>query len=178
MVLYHGSPVAGLKVLQPFLSNHGKPYVYLSNNDTLALIYAHNPVPRPYSFFSYRFDDKKQLHYDEYFPDALRVIYSGQSGWVYTCEADLPVLKEMPWVYLSQTPVDVIHSRFVPDLYEELLLRQEAGQLCVHRYETLTEPMLRCIKTMGLEEIEKYGLRNKPDDPYRQFLHEHYPELI
>ena len=40
MLLYHGSSVSGLTQLKPFLSEHQKPYVYLSSNPVVALLYA------------------------------------------------------------------------------------------------------------------------------------------
>lgn len=51
MLLYHGSCVGGLNELTPFLSEHKKPYVYLSSNPVVALLYAVKPVPKPFSFY-------------------------------------------------------------------------------------------------------------------------------
>lgn len=36
MILYHGASVGGLNELQPHLSEHGKPYVYFSENPVVA----------------------------------------------------------------------------------------------------------------------------------------------
>lgn len=51
MLLYHGSAVTGLTTLTPRQSNHERPYVYLTDSATLALLYAHNPIARPGGFF-------------------------------------------------------------------------------------------------------------------------------
>lgn len=40
MILYHGSPMGGLAELTPFLSEHGKPYIYFADNPLVALLYA------------------------------------------------------------------------------------------------------------------------------------------
>lgn len=53
---YHGSPVGGLNELKPFLSEHGKPYIYFSSSPIVALLYAVKPVPKPFSFYPYGFD--------------------------------------------------------------------------------------------------------------------------
>ena len=37
MTFYHGSPIGGLNELQPFLSEHGKPYIYFATNPLVAL---------------------------------------------------------------------------------------------------------------------------------------------
>lgn len=66
MKLYHGSSVPGIRALRPALSNHGRPYVYLTDIEPLAAIYAHNPLPSPYGFFPYLWYQGK-LHYEEYF---------------------------------------------------------------------------------------------------------------
>lgn len=55
MTLYHGSPVADLKELKPYLSEHGKPYIYFAENPLIALLYAVKPVPKPFSFYPYGF---------------------------------------------------------------------------------------------------------------------------
>lgn len=53
MTLYHGSPVADLKEMKPYLSEHGKPYIYFAENPLIALLYAVKPVPKPFSFYPY-----------------------------------------------------------------------------------------------------------------------------
>lgn len=45
MHFYHGSPIGGLDELKPFLSEHGKPYIYFSSSPIVALLYAVKPVP-------------------------------------------------------------------------------------------------------------------------------------
>lgn len=40
MILYHGSPVGELTELKPFLSEHGRPYLYFADNPLVALLYA------------------------------------------------------------------------------------------------------------------------------------------
>ncbi len=39
MTFYHGSPIGGLSELQPFLSEHGKAYIYFATNPLVALFY-------------------------------------------------------------------------------------------------------------------------------------------
>ena len=47
MTFYHGSPIGGLNKLEPFLSEHGRHYIYFATNPLVALLYAVKPVPKP-----------------------------------------------------------------------------------------------------------------------------------
>lgn len=178
MTLFHGSATGGITQLRPFVSNHGKAYVYLCDSEALATLYAHNALPRPNGWFPYWFNKDGQLGYDEYFPGQLEAFYQGQSGYVYTAEAELPRLDKMPWVHLSESPVDVAACRYIPDLLEELLSLEARGRLIIRRHETLPERMVETIRLMVLKEIKEKDLRSHPEDAYAQFIHAHYPELL
>lgn len=174
MLLYHGSPAGDLTELCPFPSNHDRPYVYLTDNPTLALLYAHNPIKRPGGFFPYYFSKDGRLHYDEYFADQLRVMYRGHSGYVYTTEPEsLPTLDRMPWVHLSDAPVPVAACCFIPDLYEALLDAERAGSIILHRYESIPEAQQEIHR-----KIVRRSLEGRSEDDYVRFLREHMPEVF
>lgn len=46
MKLYHGSDAGGLQTLTPRLADHGKPYVYLTDNRVAAALYAARRLSR------------------------------------------------------------------------------------------------------------------------------------
>lgn len=71
MPFYHGSPIGGINELKPFLSEHGKPYIYFAANPLVALLYAVKPVPKPFSFYPYGFDKNGRVVYSEYFENAF-----------------------------------------------------------------------------------------------------------
>ena len=179
MKLYHGSSVPGITQLKPFLTGPDNP-VCLTHNAAMATLYTHNPLPRPLGWFPYDWDKEGNLHYKEYYPDAMADIYKGHSGYVYTCEGDfdLPHPDKMPWVYLSTEPVAVSNCRFIPDIYEELLTLEQAGRLTVHRYETLAEGQLAWIRQMVEQQIDSFHLRDNPDSEYARFIHAHYPDQL
>lgn len=173
MQLYHGSPTGGIAELRPAPSNHGKPYVYLTDCPTLAQLYAHNPIERPGGFFPYWFDKAGTLHYDEYFPDQTRRMYAGHSGWVYTADvADIPRLDKMPWVYLAEDHVPVNGAQFVPDLYAALLDAEAAGRLVLHRYEDIPEAQRERHLQVVRRSLEGHG-----EDDYRRFVREYMPQV-
>lgn len=174
MLLYHGSPIKGLTELRPFPSNHDQPYVYLTPCPTLALLYAHNPIERPGGFFPYYFSKDGQLHYDEYFPNQLRVMYQGHSGCIYAADEDaFPTLEKMPWVYLANRPVTVTACRFIPDLYGALLDAEQDGRLILHRYESLPGPQQEIHR-----RIVRQSLEGHDEDAYVRFIREHMPEVF
>ena len=176
MKLYHGSQTGGIEFLQPFTSNHGKPYVYLTNNKVLATLYAYNPLTRPYGWFPYWFSkDFKNLFYDEYFKEAAYKIYSGKRGFVYEVEADLPSLDNMPWVYVSETPVKIIGCEVVEDIYTQLLDYQSVGQIEIIPNSKIKPEI---IDKIVIKEINKYGYNKNSDDEYAVFLKTHFPHLF
>ena len=67
MTFYHGSPIGGLNKLEPFLSEHGRHYIYFATNPLVALLYAVKPVPKPFSFYPYGFDKHGNVIYSEYY---------------------------------------------------------------------------------------------------------------
>lgn len=183
MKLYHGSCVGGIEYLEPRGYEGKTPLVYLTDNEVLAAIYAHNPLPPPNGWFSYRFSSDGLLHYDEYFKSQLTEIYSGKRGFVYTIAADdlnfeLKQHDKMRWVYTSEKPVLVSSCREVPDILSELLKCESEGKLKVHRYETIPKRVLKSIDNDMLAEIENNDLRSKPDDPYFKYIVEHFPHLF
>lgn len=174
MTLYHGSHLSGLTVLKPSLSNHDKAYVYLSDNATLALFYAYNPIRRPGGFFPYWFDKHGTLLYDEYFPDQLRLIYAGHDGWIYHTDADsLPRLDKMPWVHLSESPVPITHAEYIPDLYQAMLDAEKAGKFVFNRYESIPESQRDIHR-----RVVRNSLAGRGEDDYVQFMRRHIPELF
>lgn len=86
MIFYHGSSVKGLKELKPFLSEHGKPYIYFATNSLIALLYAVKPVPKPFSFYPYGFDKNGNVVYSEYYENAFYDLYKGKTGYLYECD--------------------------------------------------------------------------------------------
>ena len=177
MVLYHGSPTGGITALRPALSNHGKPYVYLTHSKPLALLYAHNPLPAPQGWFPYFWRDDV-LHYDEYFPGALAEIYGGQGGWVYTCEGEWPALEKMPWVYLSQEEVPVAAARYVPDLLAALLEWERRGELIIHRYEDIPEKQREIHRRVVARSAEGLDSGDPGVREYLDFIRTHMPGVL
>lgn len=177
-MLYHGSGTPGIQTLLPRQSNHDQPYVYFTDSEALATIYAHNVMTPPNGWFTYCWDKDGRLIYEEYFPGQLTEFYAGQQGYLYACDLPLRPMAQMPWVYLSDAAVPVTSCRKIPDLLEELLAWEQRGKLLIRRYETLSAAALDTIRRIVLKEIEKDALREHPEAEYARFIHQHFPELL
>lgn len=173
MKLYHGSSTPDLATLCPFVSNHEKPYVYLTHSEVLATIYAYNPLPRPSGLFSYWWRKDGILCYDEYFKNQLEEIYSGQTGYVYECEGVFPPLERMPWIYLSEQGVPTLRCRKIPDLYQQLLQYEQEGLLFVQRYDQVSEKQREIWANVVRQSLEQADLSTLAGQEYAAYIRAH-----
>lgn len=178
-MLYHGSSAGGLTELKPFISEHGKPYIYFSSNPVVALFYTVHAVERPYNWFPYGFKDGIPV-YNEYYPDALADIYKGKTGFLYEFDsiqgAENPT--EINCACVCKTPVSVGRVIEVSDVYEALIEYEKRGELVIERYENLNDEQKKRIEKMMKSEIESFELRDKPDCSYTKFLESRFPNLF
>lgn len=177
-MLYHASSTPGIRLLEPRISNHGTPLVYLSRKRENVLVYLSNAIERfcRSSGFShtgpwckwgpYGFGRDGLIRLEEYYPNALEETYAGVSGYIYHC-ADVPDSGEtiqIPDAVTSRQPVDVLDCELVPDALEAILRAEAAGLLHIHRYAQLTQPELDWIRRTMTEEYQTAA----PD--YRHFI--------
>ena len=90
-MLYHASPVGGLRVLEPAVSNHGRALVYFSRKRENVLVYLCNAVERYCretgfahtgrwtKWGPYGFEPDGRLRLEEYYPDALEAIVRAEA---------------------------------------------------------------------------------------------------
>lgn len=172
MVYYHCSPTAGLAVLEPRkpMSFEKTAKVYLTTLLPMALMY----TVRNYEY-SYGYTKEGKIYFDEYFPNALEILYRGKSASLYLCNPDKTEKTRIPNEAISETAVPVISETHIPDAYEALLEQERLGLLVIHRYHELSEGMLNWIRKGEAEVIRKAKLINTPG-PMADYYREHYPE--
>ncbi len=184
-MLFHASPVAGIQVLEPRVSNHGTPLVYLSDCRENVLVYLSNAVEKfcreagfpPRDSYrkwgSYGFGEDGVLKLDEYWPNATRETYEGVSGYVYAVKGgdDLKPLADIPHAYVSSKPLQVAECEFVPDAYQAMEQAAEEGKLHLSFYGENSEAMLEWIEKSVRQEFEEA----KDDPDYREFLKAKFP---
>lgn len=184
---YHASQTPGIQVLEPRISNHGAPLVYLSDRRENVLVYLSNAVEKfcrerglpPQSSYckwgSYGFAPNGLLQLDEYWPHATEETYGGVSGYIYTVEGGSrpESLPDIPHAYISREPVPVTGCQFIPDALTALREAAAAGEIILRSYEENSGEMLRWIRESARQEYED------PKSPayYREFLKAKFPFL-
>lgn len=172
MAYYHCSPKTGLTVLEP-----GRPKTF----DKPARVYMTTLLPMALMYtvqnyeYSYGYTKDGQIYFDEYFPNALEVLYRGKSASLYLCDPAATETTQIPNEAVSEAAVPVISETYIPDACEALLEQERLGTLVIRRYHELPEEMLCWIRRVEADCIRKYGLMHttgKMADYYR----EHYPE--
>ena len=177
---YHASPLGGLRILKPHVSNHGVPLVYFSNKRENVLVYLSNAVERFcretgfvhdgswYKWASYGFQKDGRQCIEEYYPDALRKTYEGVSGYIYRAETvpQAEMQLRIPNAVASSEAVQVVDCEFVRDAYAEILTAEAQGLLTVQRFAQMTQPQRRWLERTLQTEYK--NAENHPD--YRYFL--------
>ena len=172
MAYYHCSPTAGLTVLEPRkpVSFEKPARVYLTTLLPMALMY----TVRNYEY-SYGYTKEGQIYFDEYYPNALEILYRGKSASLYLCDPESTESTRIPNEAVSEKAVPVINETYIPDACEALLEQERLGTLVIHRYHELSAEMLNWILKVQADIIKKSNLIHTPG-PMADYYREHYPE--
>lgn len=188
MLYYHASPTPGIEILEPRVSNHGTPLVYVSQKAENVLVYLSNAVERfcrgtgfahdgpYYKWASYGFDKDGVLLLEEYWPDALEDTYAGAPGYIYTLPHTdaLQPMPDIPGAFSSAQPLPVCGCTFVPDALEALLDAEREGRIRIRRYAELGENTRRWLAKV----IPQDYAANAAHPEYRAFLRAKFPALF
>lgn len=174
MIFYHGSPLAGITELGTRSVTHDQAkasVVYLTPNRAYALFYIRD---LDVNYVTCGVTADGFIRYDERFPEQLRTVYKGKSGYLYHCAVG-DGLEETSTrdVWVSHSPVPVGYTEFIPDVYEEILKYEETGQVKVMRYETLTAEQKQDVRDMILHSVYKY-ISKKTISKKAAFYKEHF----
>ena len=185
---YHASQVANIKVLEPRISNHKKPLVYLSSKRENVLVYLSNAIEKyckekEFSFNGswqkwgpYGFTEDGRLRLEEYYPNAFEETYRGVSGFIYftsqkpTPEMDIQIRDAVA----TRQCVPVEGVEFIEDAYEAIMEVAEKGLIEIRKYEEQPQKQLEWIKRIITSEYAEAG--NQLD--YKYFLENKFPFLL
>ena len=177
-MLYHASQTPDIKILEPRISNHRKPLVYLSQKRENVLVYLSNAVEKHcrengfvhegvYTKWGpYGFNSEGVLVLDEYYPDATRETYEGMSGYIYSAFETGKPMEDIPFAFVADKSVEVRDCEFVDDAYAALLQATEQGKIILNSYENNTPQKLKWIEKTVREEYEN----PKSTAEYKYFL--------
>ena len=181
MILYHGSNTANIRVLQPHLADHDRPYIYMSTLEVVAAFYMCNAVERPYYWFPYGFDKETGVPvYHELYPNALKEVSDGVSGSIYIVDADedsiLP-FKNIPVARLATQPVKVLKEIKVENAYDLFMQYVAEGKMKIGRFEDKTEKAIVNWHSMVLSYVKEKDMIKTPDCSYALFVKEKFPSV-
>ena len=123
---YHCSPVSGLTLLQPQKPQHfdKDALVYMTTSLPMALMYGIRNFE-----YTYGYTKDGQIYYEEYFPDALRILYEGKSASLYECAPPETEQTQIPNEVVSRLPVRICREIPIPDVMQALLEQEQMGAL-------------------------------------------------
>lgn len=177
---YHASPIKGIEILKPHISNHRVPLIYFSKKRENVLVYLSNAIEKYcretgfqhtgkwQKWGPYGFNKDHTQRIEEYYPHALSDTYQGVSGYIYSVETivDSGFQVQIPDAATSSEPVPVVHCEFIPDAYEAILAAERESLITIRRYEDSTPAQLEWNKRTIREEY-----KNAMDQPdYRHFI--------
>lgn len=172
MEFYHCSPTAGLAVLEPRKPEaFSKPRsVYMTTLLPMALMYG----IRNYEY-SYGYTKEGQIYFDEYFPNALEILYRGKCASLYLCDPVSTSTTKIPNEAISDEAVPVIRETYIPDVCEALLEQERLGTLVINRYQELSQRKLDWIRRVQADIIREKNILND-HGPMADYYRTHYPE--
>ena len=181
MKLYHGSNTGGIKILEPRQADHDRPYVYMTTIDVVAAFYLCNAVEKPYYWFPYGFDKNSNIPvYHELYPDALKQVSEGVSGYIYEVEADesqvIP-FKNIPCAKLATEPIEVVHCTKIENAYELFLEYMKQGKMQVGCFEDKSEQELNQWYAMIIEYLTEKDMVKNLDCSYATLVKKKFPQV-
>ncbi|MCD7797729.1 MAG: hypothetical protein LUG95_09175 [Clostridiales bacterium] len=165
MLLYHGSNVGGIKALEPKQADHERPYVYMTTLEAVSAFYLCNAVRRPYYWFPYGFTKDNIPIYHELYPDALKEVSNGISGYIYRVEANesqvIP-FKNIPSARLAIKSVVVDDVKKTNNVYDYFLECESKGILKIGKFEDKSEQSLKNWYNMIYEYVKEKNMIFSP----------------
>lgn len=168
-MLYHVSNIRGLKVLEPRVSTHGKPYVYAINNMVTALLFGASKDD-----FDFLMDENElgiPVVYECY-PDAFEKIYSDKSCSVYGIDESGFMSGKTGWnpELVNENEVKVLYEINIDNLYEKLIEEENNGRLIINRFENLNE-YKKIISNHIVDRLIRFEILDSPIKDDRLLIH-------
>ncbi len=173
-MLYHVSGTSGLKILQPRLSSHGKPYVYAVDNFVTGLIFGAKHDDFDFMILEDE-ADKPEIY--ECYAGAFDEVFKGKRCSVYEVSEDDFCRGATNWgpELVCNHAVPVLWETVVPDLHGALLEEEARGTLLIHRYEDAL-PYKKRISEHIVDRLIRFDAlpRLEADERFQK----HYKDMI
>lgn len=181
MKLYHGSNIGNITVLEPRQADHDRPYIYMTTIDVVAAFYLCNAVEKPYYWFPYGFDADNNIPvYHELYPNALREVSEGVSGYIYEVEvkdSQIMPFKNIPCARLATQPLEVNGYTKIENAYELFQDYIKQGKMRLARFEDKTEKQLKWWYSSIVEYLKEKEMIKSPECSYALFIKKKFPQV-
>lgn len=171
-MLYHVSPVPGIKVLEPRVSTHRTPYVYALEDRVTGLLFG-----TKMDDFDFKIDvDEQGLPcLWECYPQAMEACYRGRACSVYQVSEEGFLRGMTSWEpeLVCPHPVAVIGEERIDDLLSALFQAEREDRLIIHRYEETASYRAR-IAAHVVDRLVRFDLLDTRDER----LLKHYGRMI
>ncbi|MBE6640065.1 MAG: hypothetical protein E7619_00615 [Ruminococcaceae bacterium] len=182
MILYHGSYTQDIDKLKPVSTRTNaisKAVVCLTSNPYIALFYIWS---RPYKWVAFEEDENGRVIFTEQYDGMLFDFYNNVSGSIYECDGNNPQITQthMKGVYISESPVSIQKENKIPNVYEEILKNESAGNIIVKRYSHLSDKEKNDISKTTVRAIHMQKLLFNPNNSAKaemiDFVRTHFPK--
>lgn len=122
-------------------------------------------------------DKKGVVYYEEQFENQLLTFYNGASGYVYSIVPD-ENFRRMPdreSMWYSTNTVDISDSVYIPNVYGEILKREQNGEIKIIRFSQVSEERNNELYGFIIDRILSEGLLSNPKDVTSLFYQRHFP---
>lgn len=181
--LYHVSHIAGLSVLEPKVSTHGKSYVYATRSLPVALLFgSYKSMGDLDGMYGGGCNGCKPYFY-EGFEGSFKRRFEQTESYIY--EVDPTDFEEGKTSYaaelVSEKPVKVLKCTKIDDLHKTLLDLAEKGELDLRFYEKNNPQYVETMNNHIRDRIIKFGiLEDKEAYSYKfcKWYHTHILEEL
>jgi len=164
-IVYHGSNINGLQIIEPKVSSHGKSYVYATTNKIIATLFLARW--NDYIFRLGHFNGR--LHIVENYPKALKEIYKDKFGYIYELSGKNFIKEKNMWggEVVSTHPVKVLRCDIIENILDKLYEYKNNNSLDIYEYpmrpscyphndSDLLEKFKLNVSTFGKSQLQEF----------------------
>ncbi len=170
MKLYHGSTESSIAELCPRSKDkEGNPVLYLTDHYAYSLFYLRD---RETDYVTCGVREDGKVHYDEWFPDQLKILYEGRSGWIYEAEADAEPHRTRG-IQICRSSVTVTQKYCIENAYSAIQEEIRKGTVVVRFFAEMPKELLQQYRE-GL--VRMLRIEKNLSAAKKEFYQTYFPE--